>query len=351
MIKFFRRIRQQLLTENKFSKYLLYAFGEIILVVIGILVALNLNTKKELKTNNDQVEKILTSVYKDLEEDLIKTINFQIEFNERRDSLSNIVLSKTLNVSDYTVNKNGDNPYLTLIEEQIEPYRFETNAYNRLINNIEIIPEKYMHIVERLQDVYGDEALVTNNVVNEKKVFLEKVQDVYQSNYDWYSRTAKKDYDDKVTYLLNDKQYLNDVRRYQKITSHLLQHLIILKYKATYAYNLIHHDLVLDFQKSNQIDLMEFPTFEELEAYLGNYKNETSGLELELVRNQNNLSILNGGILYKINKDKFQMAFENTSLEFIRNTSEEVISLSIFIKKKNLTSRDSIRTIKLTKLK
>ena len=155
-------------------------------MVIGILVALNLNTKKELKTNNDQIEKILTNVYKDLEEDLIKTINFQIEFNERRDSLSNIVLSKTLKVSDYTVNKNGNNPYLTLIEEQIEPYRFETNAYNRLINNIEIIPEKYMHIVERLQDVYGDEALVTNNVVIEKKVFLEKVQDVYQSNYDWY---------------------------------------------------------------------------------------------------------------------------------------------------------------------
>ena len=154
-----------------------------------------------------------------------------------------------------------------------------------------------------------------------------------------------------MTYLFNDKQHLNDVRRYQEITSHLLQHLIILKHKATYAYNLIHHDLVLDFQKSNQIDLMEFPTFEELEAYVGNYKNETSGLELELVRNQNNLSILNGGILYQINKDKFQMAFENTSLEFIRNTSEEVISLSIFIKKKNLTSRDSIRTIKLTKLK
>ncbi|MDB4270474.1 DUF6090 family protein [bacterium] len=50
MIKFFRKIRQQLLTENKFSKYLLYAIGEIVLVVIGILIALyinNLNTEKQ----------------------------------------------------------------------------------------------------------------------------------------------------------------------------------------------------------------------------------------------------------------------------------------------------------------
>jgi len=50
MIKFFRSIRQQLLTENKFSKYLIYAIGEIVLVVIGILIALyinNLNTEKQ----------------------------------------------------------------------------------------------------------------------------------------------------------------------------------------------------------------------------------------------------------------------------------------------------------------
>ena len=47
MIKFFRHIRQKLLSENKFSKYLLYALGEIVLVVIGILIALWINNKNE----------------------------------------------------------------------------------------------------------------------------------------------------------------------------------------------------------------------------------------------------------------------------------------------------------------
>jgi len=54
MIKFFRKIRQNLLSENKFSKYLIYAIGEIILVVIGILIALSINNwnieKQERKT-------------------------------------------------------------------------------------------------------------------------------------------------------------------------------------------------------------------------------------------------------------------------------------------------------------
>jgi hypothetical protein len=47
MIKFFRKIRQKMLTENKFSKYLLYAIGEILLVMIGILLALQVNNWNE----------------------------------------------------------------------------------------------------------------------------------------------------------------------------------------------------------------------------------------------------------------------------------------------------------------
>ena len=52
MIKFFRHIRQQLLSESKFSKYLLYAIGEIILVVIGILIALQINNWNETNKMN-----------------------------------------------------------------------------------------------------------------------------------------------------------------------------------------------------------------------------------------------------------------------------------------------------------
>ena len=49
MIKFFRKIRRTLLTENKYSKYVLYAIGEVALVVIGILIALSLNNSNDHK--------------------------------------------------------------------------------------------------------------------------------------------------------------------------------------------------------------------------------------------------------------------------------------------------------------
>jgi hypothetical protein len=49
MLQFFRKLRQKLLTENKFSKYLLYVIGEIFLVVIGILIALQINNWNEAR--------------------------------------------------------------------------------------------------------------------------------------------------------------------------------------------------------------------------------------------------------------------------------------------------------------
>ena len=55
MIKFFRRIRKSLVSQNKLSKYLVYAVGEIVLVVIGILIALQINKLKIRFQENDEL--------------------------------------------------------------------------------------------------------------------------------------------------------------------------------------------------------------------------------------------------------------------------------------------------------
>ena len=54
MIKFFGKIRQKLLSENKFGKYLTYAIGEIILVVFGILIALQINNWNTSQINKSE---------------------------------------------------------------------------------------------------------------------------------------------------------------------------------------------------------------------------------------------------------------------------------------------------------
>ena len=82
MIKFFRKIRHRLLSENKVSKYLLYAIGEIILVVIGILIALQINTWNQNRQNRAEELKILKSLYKEVEAN-IETFNYDFTIQQR----------------------------------------------------------------------------------------------------------------------------------------------------------------------------------------------------------------------------------------------------------------------------
>lgn len=70
MIKFFRQIRKSLLMENKTFNYFKYAVGEIILVVIGILIALQINNWNEESKNRTFELKMLNEVKKGLTNDI-----------------------------------------------------------------------------------------------------------------------------------------------------------------------------------------------------------------------------------------------------------------------------------------
>ena len=70
MINFFRKIRQNFLVEGKTGKYLKYAIGEIILVVIGILIALSINNWNETRKEKVVLETIYETVMNDLKNDI-----------------------------------------------------------------------------------------------------------------------------------------------------------------------------------------------------------------------------------------------------------------------------------------
>jgi len=68
MIKFFRKIRYDLMEKNKTGKYFKYAIGEIILVVVGILIALQINNWNENRIKDIKETKILNTLLKDLKQ-------------------------------------------------------------------------------------------------------------------------------------------------------------------------------------------------------------------------------------------------------------------------------------------
>ena len=71
MIKFFRKIRYHIMEKNKTGKYLKYAIGEIVLVVIGILIALQINTWNEFRKERK------------IEKELLAELHFTIKNNHK----------------------------------------------------------------------------------------------------------------------------------------------------------------------------------------------------------------------------------------------------------------------------
>lgn len=83
MIHFFRKIRRKLLTNNRLGKYLFYAFGEIILVVIGILIALQINNWNEQRKVDNTAKILANSLVQDLDKD-ISFLEELIVFSEKK---------------------------------------------------------------------------------------------------------------------------------------------------------------------------------------------------------------------------------------------------------------------------
>ena len=111
MIKLFRHIHQNLLTEGKTTKYFKYAIGEIILVVIGILIALQINNWNEARKTKHAELKIL----KELKEDLVET---------RADLLTDIENAKHILA-------NTDTLYQSVVKNDWEDVKISTNFIYR----------------------------------------------------------------------------------------------------------------------------------------------------------------------------------------------------------------------------
>ena len=129
MIKFFRKIRQKLLSENKLSKYLIYAIGEIILVVIGILIALQVNNLNE----NNKLNKRENDLLKELHTEFIKN---KEQFNFTITGHQNVVENCNQIISMFPISINKTDLNLLQKYGGYTFYRFTFNPSQGIINSI-----------------------------------------------------------------------------------------------------------------------------------------------------------------------------------------------------------------------
>ncbi len=121
MIQFFRKIRHQLLSENKFGKYLIYALGEIVLVVIGILIALGINNIQQNKILKQKEQLYLKGLQTEFETSRLKLINL-IAVNEQN-------YQGAARLLEYTADTNESPTEKDFSELLLQSFSFDIN-YN-----------------------------------------------------------------------------------------------------------------------------------------------------------------------------------------------------------------------------
>lgn len=126
MLKFFRSIRQRLLKENKFKNYLLYAIGETLLVMIGILLALQVNNWNERRKTAATLNNTLKTISNDLVRDTLVATQI-IKYLEINDEASKRVIKKEVTLENF----NECSTCRSLITIY-QPYNIQTKGFDIL---------------------------------------------------------------------------------------------------------------------------------------------------------------------------------------------------------------------------
>lgn len=157
MVTLFRKIRQKLMRENKFNKYLLYAIGEIILVVLGILIALQINT-----WNNERQMQAL-------EVEILKEINTNLHLDLKE-------IREDIRVMDSVVLASKE--IITFINTNDKP----SNNFNYNVSKLRVVP----HFNPNKS---GYELLVSKGVELIKNDSLRAtISKLYESSYPYYGK-------------------------------------------------------------------------------------------------------------------------------------------------------------------
>lgn len=175
MIKFFRKIRQQLLMENKTSKYFKYAIGEIILVVIGILIALQINNWNESRIEREKETKLISQLEIDLKKNREEIIDLKKRLEINKDAIDSLIVRLQENKYDFLV------PIEVAFTQRKSYFNNAKSGYNLIQNGMaqiisdEVLLKKILDIYENdFQDIIRRQELMHEQIDYFQREFINK---------------------------------------------------------------------------------------------------------------------------------------------------------------------------------
>ena len=188
------------MAEKRIGKYIVYAIGEIILVVIGILIAVSINNYNESKKSYRQLQSILRTYKQDLKIDTT-VVGRNIQFLEEKQELFNVLLSDTVSAKDYL-----ENPRSFGLAMVHSPFEFQNRGYQMLQNHADDRSTSMDSLVVKILAVdMGFKKLIEgtqkqiNNDISDNILYM-------KNNQPWLDDLFKGRYDnpDILAYFLSD---------------------------------------------------------------------------------------------------------------------------------------------------
>jgi len=208
MFRFFSKMRYKLAAENRPVKYLRYAIGEIILVVIGILIALQVNNWNEERKQHLAFGKTMDALKQDLNYNIYRA-NSDINDAYNKDSIVTMALNKKITRDMYR-----ENPRL----RDVISFRYFYPVRDNLSTALSFenhIPNTYMSLVPQLKllsaqfDRWQDSYTITRQMVI-------SYYDWLTLHFPWYSGNDSLAVESNIDYLLNDPVYLNKLSQFRQ---------------------------------------------------------------------------------------------------------------------------------------
>ncbi|GAA4806586.1 DUF6090 family protein [Litoribaculum gwangyangense] len=236
MIKFFRKIRQNLLSEGKTGKYIKYALGEIMLVVIGILIALSLNNWNSQRLSNERNDALLIKLSKELDLNIeraagLDSLDLNSGFRNKfkfTDSILNLLdNNKAINHLDYIVSEliffvNTFNLNTSIFQELKNTGSLYSIGSDSLVAQI----QKYYQLCDR-ESFYNLEYSKNVNTLKFKcsdgwydfKYLYQKDSDEALKLHPWIRNPRSLEY-------IHFRQFVNAARNHNRLMSYKLNGII-----------------------------------------------------------------------------------------------------------------------------
>lgn len=228
----FTNLKIKSFAEGKVGRYILYAIGEIILVVVGILIALSINNRNELKKQSQTLDGILKNVKYNLEDDSTR-VNLAIAYYESREKFTNKIINNEFTEQDYKTCLMCPSVLVLVV-----PVDINDKGYLQLKNYQSSVSEKDSLSVDVVQ-FYKNMNSEIDAIGTEVKASTIDNLKHWRDNYDWFPNimaqkgdprfieyiTHSQDFKNRIAYYnaISCKSYLHILRKYKKNSKRLLE--------------------------------------------------------------------------------------------------------------------------------